>query len=123
MIFKTEYAANQFENCHEMIREIAADLDSFVYDCGEEFIITETRTTRAIDEKLNRRSATHREGRAIDIATNHMDLFTVSEVITYAKRKYGHLGAIKDGKPRLIVYGDDRHKNHIHLQINRKFAV
>lgn len=123
MIFKTERAANGFELCHPRIREIALDLDGFLNDNHDELLITETFTTLKQDKALNRKSSTHREGRAIDIATSHLDMFIIKELIYYANMKYGKYGAIKDGKPRLIVYGDERHLDHIHLQLNRLFSV
>lgn len=123
MIFKTERAANGFELCHPKIREIALDLDGFLNDCSDELYITESFTTLKQDMALGRKSTTHREGRAIDIGTSHLDGFTIAELIRYTNQKYGRLGAIKGGQPRLLVYGDKDHQTHIHLQLNRSFSV
>jgi len=117
--FKTNYAMNGFEEIHPKLREIALDLESFFEDAGEEMVITETKTSKNHDEKVGRKHAVHREGRAIDISTRLLDGIFLAELIRYTTIKYGSFGAVskEDGKRRIMVYGDKDHLDHIHLQI------
>ena len=124
MKFKTKLIEERFKLCHKKLQEIAEDLDHLCDEAGEELVITESFTTKAEDDKVKRQSSTHREGRAIDIRVKDFDSIFLNELIYYANTRYKPYGAVSsDGTRKLVVYGDKRHLDHIHLQLNRSFTM
>lgn len=98
---------------------------------GLPLVITETFTTIDEDQKLNRVSPSHREGRAFDAIPNNHDRSAlwpkekIAEFIAVFSKKYSAIAALglKDGKPQLVVFHDTGTGLHFHVQINKKFAV
>jgi hypothetical protein len=89
------------------------------------FVVTETFTTFDEDMKLKRKSVTHREGRAFDVSTRDWPEDKIKSFMEFFEKKYDTIAAISTttGGPLLIVRHDTGSGDHMHVQINKKFAV
>lgn len=123
--FKTKKVKNTFLDISPVLLLIAADANLFMINKGYKGItITEAKTTLIHDMKVGRRHRGHREGRSIDVRTRTFLERDIQDLIEYLDLKYNHYAAISSetGLKSLIVYGDDRHKDHMHIQIHPDFG-
>lgn len=123
--FKTKRVKDRAHLLHPIIKEIMVNSIEWFRDYGVSLIITETVTTEEEDKKLNRVSSTHRQGRAFDFRTRDLDHDLIEDYIIDFTNSYGAFGAIspKDFKPRLFVWHNSGHGDHVHVQISAKYAV
>lgn len=124
--FKNSKIQFRAQYLHSTMKQI---LDEMVDYCESNMdhvvTITDTVTTPDEDKALNRKSSTHREGRAFDISLKHWETKSITNFCEYFTAIYGHLGAVSgsDGKTKLIVVHDAGTGNHIHVQLNKAFKV
>lgn len=96
--------------------DVAAFCDKFFY----KLTVTATRTDRNIDRIQNRKSSTHRTGRAVDLRTRDMPETIKKDLIKYLNDKYFIYAAVTTaGKNVLVVDKSD----HLHLQIHSRYAL
>jgi hypothetical protein len=87
-------------------------------------IITDSVSSLAEDQKLKRVSKTHREGRAVDISTRGWNAKQIQMSIDFLNSAYIHFAALDImGKPRLVVHHDSGSGPHLHIQINKAYAL
>ena len=96
--------------------------------CNEKelpFKITSTVSTQKEDEKLNRKSSSHRTGRAFDMSVQGWNKYQINEFRTVFNNKYSHVAAVSSftGKETLIVHHNSGHGEHFHIQIHSKFSL
>ena len=124
MRFKDDIVETRFKDLHPTLQEIATDAASwFLKAYGVELMITATVSTAEEDKKLKRVSDTHRTRRAIDIRTNGLEEEEIGELVIYMTRKWGKHGAVVSSVPQLVVNKSHGTGPHLHIQLNRKFAL
>jgi hypothetical protein len=123
--YKNDEVKRRAEMLNATLISILIEMVHFCEQRGMDFVVTETMTTEREDKKLNRVSSSHREGRAIDIRTKDWDENFISDFISYFIIRHGEKGAIQasTSKPKLIVDKSKTDQPHLHIQLNRKYAV
>lgn len=107
---------------HPLVISIMFDMKFYCDENKIPFIITSTVSTVDEDQEINRRSSTHRTGRAFDASLKG---WSEKELIDFKKHfnnKYKHVAAVdKKGRPKFIVdhVGTAR---HLHIQIHSRYA-
>lgn len=85
-------------------------------------VVTETVTTFEEDEKLKRKSRTHRDGRAFDLRTHNIPEDVLNELVKHFNIAFGDMGALLPNGQRRLCYvhgeGDNR---HLHVQIDARY--
>ena len=121
MIFKHHKDNHRFFLMHPQTQLIAVDMYLYCYKRDIPYVITSTLSTELEDQKLKRRSSTHRTGRAFDLRSNHWDASFISEFMQYFEDKYKDVAAFSRsrGERALCIY----HDNHIHVQVDPEFSV
>lgn len=115
--FKTDKAFERFAECHNVLKSLALDMQSWCKENDCPFMITESKTTDAEDRVLNRISKTHSEGRAFDLSTKGWTLMKIQYFIAYFSHKYVNYAAIGVSGPRLILHHNNGNGDHMHIQI------
>jgi hypothetical protein len=124
--FKDERIMFLSKYMHQTVKMI---MDEMLEWCDENLdhaaIVTDTLSRPEDDKKLKRVSSTHREGRAFDISLREWTSKEVTNFCEYFEMIYGHLGAVSSssGKSKLIVVHDAGSGMHLHIQLNKAFAV
>lgn len=122
MKYANDVVADRFSQMLPRTQELAIEMDTWSQtNYGIELTLTETATTWAEDKALNRKSDTHRTGRAFDIRTRDLPESFIAEFCAHFRKKYPTLGAIKDGQYQLIVWKPHGSGPHLHVQIKRNF--
>jgi hypothetical protein len=114
---RAEYLCND-------IRLIAEDALDYAIQIGVgKPVITETVTNKLEDLEMNRVSDTHRTCRAVDLRVIDWSGEQIDAMIEYLTEKYGHLGAENsEGKKVVVLYHDNGHGPHFHIQVARQYA-
>ena len=105
---------------------IFTDLYSYALEKhGVKLTVTDTISNKVRDKLLGRKSASHREKRAIDIRTRDLDAYVLQDLIEYINnkpeyKKYHYLS--KSGAKRLAYYHNHKGE-HIHLAIHAMYAI
>lgn len=124
MKFKTKKIEERFQDLHGKLQEICIIMNEWCEARGIEFRITEAWTSVHEDMRVGRQSSTHRDKRAVDIGLKGWSKQDIEDFVDYFDDCYGNLGAMSSsGERRLIVYGDTRHMDHIHVQLDRRFSL
>lgn len=125
MRFKHEFDAERFKDLHSKLRFIAGSMDDWCKKRKIPFVVNATWTTLAEDRAENRQYACHREKRAIDVGIHEWTPDDIQAFLAHFNFLFGEFGAVSSasGEKSFLVYGDERHKDHIHVQLNRSFAV
>jgi hypothetical protein len=124
ILFKNETVESRFGAINATLRSICLEMAEHCRQRGETFMLTETLTTPEEDKALGRVSASHQEGRAVDIRTIGWPAEFIELFIAEFSSRFGSMGAItKDGKRKLLVYHDSGHGAHIHCQLDSKYKV
>lgn len=125
MRFKYQEDKDNWPKVSPKLQEITLNMAHWCDDRQLDFVITDALTTAAQDRREHRNSVTHREGRAVDISIKGWSDRDIKAFIETFTLLYGSIGAVSLGtnKPTLIVFGDSAHKDHMHVQLNRSFAV
>jgi hypothetical protein len=122
--FKNERDEERFGDLHGKLQEICLAMGDWCETRGLKFVITETWTTIQEDMRVGRKTATHREKRAVDIGIKGWDKKDIEDFIEVFDDTYGAYGALsKSLERRLLVYGDAAHLDHIHVQLDRRFTL
>jgi len=124
--FKNPYEKEHLFYLHPAVALIAMDM-SFYFAChGHEFVITSSIRSMSENKAVGARSTTHtyEDGaRAIDVRTSTVPEEFLRETIKVFSEKYKTVAAVvKSGDkyiPRLILYGDRAHLDHMHIQVKR----
>lgn len=124
MKFKDDVIAARFDDMCDLAKKIAEDMDEYARkQYGIELTITATVSTSAEDKALGRQSDTHRTRRAFDVRTHDLPDELVAELCAVFRKKYGKYGAVASAVPSLIVYRPHGTGPHLHVQLNRKYAL
>lgn len=124
MKFKTDVAKDRFPDLHPQLQKILVEMDEWAKEkYGIELTITATVSTKAEDLSLQRKSDTHRTRRASDVRTGDLPESLIAELCAVFRKKYGKLGALSGGYAQLIVYKPHGTGSHLHIQLNRNFAL
>lgn len=123
--FKSDRAFIGYEKLHPKTKEVAEFLIDEALRLGVmEPIITETFTTTEHDKALGRVSSSHSEGRAFDFRTWNLTEDQLKALYDSLNAEYKHIGAItKLGTRQLVVYHDIGKGPHMHIQLDKRFAV
>lgn len=122
---KTELVHHRSKYLHPKMAEILLEMITWLKGEGVAGVVTESVTTLVEDARLGRKSITHREGRAGDIRTLGWSKELIAKFQNHFNLKYGKLGALSPTtmEPSLIVYHDSGHGAHMHVQLNKSYAV
>lgn len=124
MKFKDDIVAARYEDMAKLCKVIAEDADEFArVNYGIEILLTATVSTIEEDKILNRESDTHRTRRAFDVRTKDLPESLIAEMCAFLRKKHNRHGAMVKGTPELIVYKPHGTGPHLHIQINRKYAL
>lgn len=124
MRFKTPEVEARFKDMHELAQRIAEEMDEYSRKTfGIELTLTATVSTASEDKVLERLSDTHRTRRAFDVRTYNLPDEVVAELIGVFTKKYGKYGAVVSALPKLIVNKKHGTGDHLHVQLNRKYAL
>lgn len=124
MKFKDVVAEERFDFMCDRAKELAFEMDEWSQTNYKiELTLTATLSTAAEDKALGRVSDTHRTGRAFDIRTRDLPESFIAEFCTHFRKKYNKLGASFQQRPSLIVYKPHGSGPHLHVQLNRTFAI
>jgi hypothetical protein len=125
MKFKDKVVEDRFKDLNPQAQKIAIEMDQWAMEKYKiELTITSTVSTLEEDKLLKRQSDTHRTRRAWDVRTRDLPDEFIAELISYFNKKYANkFGAIVGGKPSLIVYRPHGTGPHLHIQLNRKYAL
>lgn len=126
MQFKKEEDKELFYLLHPALILIFADMYNYAHEKhGVSLFITQTVSTREVDESLKRVSDSHLERRAIDIRTKNLDAFIVNDIIEYINNKseYKKYHYLSNMQKRRLAYFHIGTAEHIHLAINSIYAL
>jgi hypothetical protein len=122
--FKNPRDEDRFADLHGKLQEICYAMNEWCEARGLDFLVTETWTNLQEDMRVGRKTATHREKRAVDIGLRGWEQKDIEDFIEVFDDTYGAFGALgKNGERRLIVYGDKAHLDHFHVQLDRRFTL
>ena len=123
MKFKHKKDYKLFFSIHPILIMILGDMASYCLERNLPFVITSTRSTLKEDNKIKRRSSTHRTGRAADISVNGWDAFQIQDFAIYFNEKYEEYAALssKTNEPQLVVFHVGT-APHIHVQVGWKYT-
>ena len=122
ILFKTEYNKNGWTKVNKELTDVVFEISVWLFsNYRKDLMITETFTTLEEDNAVNRESASHREGRAIDIRNNDWTSWMKEKFVTEFSKYDDRLGAksLSDGIRRFIVDKPHGTGSHYHLQIGR----
>lgn len=124
MKFKDDVIAARFDDMAVLSQEVAKYMDSYAQEkYGVEITLTATVSTKEEDLALGRESDTHRTRRAFDVRTRDLPESLIAELCSIARKKYRQHGASVKGVPALVVYRPHGSGPHLHVQLNRKYAL
>lgn len=124
MKFKDDIVESRYEDLNPLLKTILEDADDFSQKkYGIELTVTATVSTIQEDKQLGRESSTHRDRRASDIRTRDLPDSLIAELCAYLRKKYGKYGAVSNNAPSLVVYKPHGTGPHLHIQLNRKYAL
>lgn len=124
MKFKTDIVESRFPDMNITAQKIATEMDEWLQkNYGIELFLTTTVSTSAEDRELKRISDTHRTRRAFDVRTYDIADHILKDFIDYFNLRYGKLGAVASAIPQLIVNKPHGSGPHLHIQLNRKYAL
>lgn len=122
-MFKYEKDKQRFLEMSPIAIAIMFDMLYYCQVNSLPFIVTSTKTTLEEDIELNRKSATHREGRAFDISVNgwkKQDIEEFDNYFSFTKSQYAAISKETLDK-QLIVYHVGT-AAHLHVQIHPRFV-
>ena len=123
--FKNSKDKNLFFCLHPVVIMVAAEMARYAQDVFEEdLIITQTVTTKEIDESLNRVSSSHRTCRAIDFSVKNLTDVQINELVNHINNvpsflKYHYMSYY--GERRLAFYHNGT-APHIHTAIHSRYS-
>ena len=115
MKFKEESLKDKFNQVHPVLRKMAQYMDTFMVDTyDKELTITAAKSSLEEDTKLGRVSASHREGRAIDLRISDLndgEIATLTQRFSTLWLRYAAISY--SGASNFMIVK----KDHIHTQI------
>jgi len=124
MKFKDDVVAARYDDMADLAKTVAEHMDNYAKEkYGIEIMLTATVSTKEEDLALNRESDTHRTRRAFDVRTRDLPETLIAELCSITRKKYGSYGASVKGAPSLVVYKPHGTGPHLHVQLNRKYAL
>ncbi len=119
--FKTESEKKEFDKVQANLKFILLDMASYFNVNGHDFIITDVLSEVDEDKKLKRISASHREGRAVDVRTKGIPQDFLLAVEEKFERIYRNEAAVssKTGEPNLIQRHNVGSGDHLHIQVRK----
>ena len=124
--FKYKSDVKLFASLHPVLIMIFSDMWDYAYrNHGVSLVVTQTVSSKLIDQKLKRKSPAHSEHRAIDIRTKDLEPFVVQDIQNYINKKNAYLKyhyISMSGFSRL-AYFHVGSAQHLHLAIHSKFAI
>ena len=123
--FKHKRDQKMFATLNPILIMIFADMYNFAKErYGIELVVTQTVSSRLIDQKLKRKSPAHSQHRAIDIRTKDIDMFILQDIMRYINNKpqyqrYKYVSL--SGEKRLAYYHVGTHE-HLHLSIHSRYG-
>jgi hypothetical protein len=123
--YKTKQVEERAPGISKVLFSILIEMGYFCKARGHDFVVTATLSTLEEDQKLGRKSASHREGRAADVRTRDWPESFLKTFIEEFQGKFGDYGAVSasDGKRRFIVNKSKQPQPHLHLQLGREYSV
>lgn len=124
-MFKHEKDKIRYLYLHPAILLVLFDMKFYCYQEGMRFNVTSTVTTLEEDNKVHRKSSTHRTGRAFDLSLRGWSELEIKDFINYFNEKYKHIAAYSQlsGRNNLIIRHNSGYGDHLHVQINAKFKL
>lgn len=120
--FKHEKDRHRFLHLHPIALMILFHMNWWAQSRGLPFVVTDTVTTLAEDDYLNRASDTHRTGRAFDISIRGWSTDDIDNFMHTFKTKYNKYAAVnKHAEPVLIPAINHGNAPHFHIQIHAKY--
>lgn len=117
-------AAERMVFLHPIVLMILAEVLQWCDEHGISPLITETVTTLAEDEVLNRTSNTHRTARAFDLSTKGWSESLIDECVHFFSKRYFKYAAVNAKGENILVYHHDAGTGeHLHFQINSRFSI
>lgn len=125
MNFKHDIDKTRIFYTHPLVLIIAAQMNWYCAQKGIPFTVTSSMTTLEEDNKVNRKHATHREGRAIDVSVKGWKRVHIKEFVKFFNEKYYNMAAFSASKqrPTLVIHHDVGHGEHLHIQIHKEYAL
>lgn len=124
MKFKDDIVESRFPDLNVTAQKIATEMYNYVMEVyGKEITITTTVSTKKEDTELSRVSDTHRTRRAFDIRTGDLSTDIIEDLKKEFNKRYGKFGAVAFATPSLIVDRDHGTGPHLHIQLNRSYAM
>jgi hypothetical protein len=123
--YKTKQVEERASGISKVLFSILIEMGYFCKARGHDFVVTATLSTPEEDQKLGRKSASHREGRAADIRTRDWPEAFLKTFIEEFEGKFGDYGAVSasDGKRRFLIDKSKTTSPHIHAQLSRDYSV
>jgi hypothetical protein len=123
--FKTPQVEERSKGISKVLFSILIEMGFYCKARGYDFVVTATLSTLEEDQKLGRKSSSHRTGRAVDIRTRDWPDNFIKAFIEEFEGRYGDYGAVSktDGKRRFIVDKSKTASPHLHLQLGREFST
>lgn len=114
-----------FELLNPVLQQTIFDLSLWCEENGARFKITETVTTKDIDKRRERVSASHRQRRAIDLSIKGWSEKHINIFQTLFNERYKNIASVSlsDNKPRLIVLHGEGDNKHFHIAIHSRFSL
>lgn len=125
-MFKHKRDEKLFLHLHPLILMVMFDMKYYCEKNDLPFLVTSTLSSIEEDEELGRMTSSHRTGRAFDLAvrSNEWKSKDIAEFKEYFEEKFSDIAAFSKTtlRPALVVYGDKEHRDHMHIQINKRFS-
>lgn len=123
-MFKTKKVHKRSLYMHPIMSLILIDMYWYCMAQNRPFTVTDTVSTIEEDERINRRHATHREGRAFDLSVKGWGKKFRKEFCDHFNHKYRSHAAISSRSLQPVLCVDHVGTGpHIHVQANSKYAL
>ena len=124
--FKQPYESQHLMYLHPALALIVLDMTLYFACHGHQLVITSSIRSVSENKAVGAKSTTHtyEDGaRAVDIRTSTIPEAFLRNAIKIFSKKYVAVAAtVKSGDkyiPNLIIYGNENHLNHMHIQVKR----
>jgi hypothetical protein len=123
--YKSIQVEERASGISKVLFSILIEMGYFCQARGHDFVVTATLSTLEEDQKLKRKSASHREGRAADVRTRDWPEAFLKTFIEEFEGKYGAFGAVSlsDGKRKFIIDKSKQPSPHLHCQLGREYSI
>lgn len=120
--FKDKETQHEFIKISTTLKDILFDMSLWLERKGITLVVTDLLSEKGEDEKLQRVSRSHQEGRAADIRVRDWPAEMRDEFEKHFEKKYSHVAAIskETGLPNLILIHEYPNQGiHAHVQVRR----